>query len=183
MGYQGVVDALLPFVPPVLRVNAKTLEELKSLCPSTDQLRGVATAANAWRLGVFALWGVGLYIAEQIGIASIFVMASILYGVLTNLGDKATDSVSVDEDGNEIELPSAYSVFNRNKQRLPGQLTTEDFESQLRHRLPREENDAVADEAFVPHNDDDSDAELREAIRRSLDDAAKKKKHKRKPRC
>ncbi|EQC34359.1 hypothetical protein SDRG_08130 [Saprolegnia diclina VS20] len=186
MGYASIRDALLPFVPPVLRVNAATLEALQ---PSTDQLRSVLTAANAKRLGLLLVWAVGLYSAEQIDAAPIFVMGSILYAVLSNLGDKATDSVSVDEDGNEIQLPSAYSVFNRNKQRLPGQLTTEDFESQLRHRLPQDHHDSNDDDddiagAHAENEDDDSDAEMREAIRRSLEDAQNaRKKHRRKPRC
>jgi hypothetical protein len=169
MGYQGVLDALMPFVPPFLRVNAQTVEEIKVLCPSYEYLRAFLSMTTLRRLTHLSVWGGGLYVSEKLEMAPLFVMATILYAIVTNLGDKDKDSVTVDENGDVMELPSAYSIFNANRQRLTGQLTAEHFEQEIRHCGPHdihvEEKNGMDDDG-----ENDHDADLREAIRRSLDD-------------
>ena len=53
--------------------------------------------------------------------AFIFIVVSIIYGILSNLDDGKSEGLS------------AYSVFNKNMERLPGTLTTDNF--MLPHHL------------------------------------------------
>ncbi|KAF0691843.1 Aste57867_16997 [Aphanomyces stellatus] len=180
MGYDGFVEAVTPFIPPFMRVNAQTLEEIKTMCPSKRQLQGLLTWTTLRYTIYFAIWVYGLVLSGEGEMVTLYVIATLFVGIIVNLGDKDKDSVGVDEDGNAVPIPSAYSVFNARNQRLAGQLTTEHFEQQIRNRGPLHDDDDEEDAlmpAGVPRNDtvadvddDDDDADLREAIRRSLQD-------------
>eukprot|EP00736_Rhodelphis_marinus_P014390 Rmarinus@m.14868 len=64
------------------------------------------------------------FCARHFGVLKLYWIFLISFIILTNLGSRRAGE------------KSAYSVFNRNQERLPGQLTAEDFERQIRH-LPR----------------------------------------------
>ncbi|RQM11487.1 hypothetical protein B5M09_006911 [Aphanomyces astaci] len=160
MGYNGIVAALTPFIPPFLRVNEQTWVEIKALCPSLAQLRSVLTWQTLKYTVYFAIWTAGLVWSGGHDLVTLYIIASLFTLIVANLGDKEKDSVIVDEHGRAVSIPSAYSVFNTKAKRLAGQLTTEHFEQQIRNRGPLPEDDSDDD-------DDDDDPDLQEALRQS----------------
>ncbi|CAK4620378.1 hypothetical protein LEN26_000439 [Aphanomyces euteiches] len=171
MGFDGLVAALTPFVPPFLRVNAQTLEEIKALVPTKDQVLSLLTWKTLRNTIYFGLWTVGLVYSGELESVTLYVIVSLFVVILANLGDKEKGSVAVDENGNPVNLPSAYSVFNSRNQRLAGQLTTEHFEQQIRNQPAQhdvEEDDEEDNARAQFQEDDEDDEDLREAIRRSI---------------
>ncbi|RHY24010.1 hypothetical protein DYB32_009003 [Aphanomyces invadans] len=144
-----------------MRVNAQTVEEIKAMCPSLAQLKSVMTWQTLKYTLIVAVWTAGLVYSGKHDMVTLYIIASLFYLIMANLGDKEKDSVTVDENGHAVRIPSAYSVFNNRAQRLAGQLTTEHFEQQIRNRGPMHDED---DEG----SGDEDDPDLREALRQSL---------------
>lgn len=96
------------------------LEEVKSILGDQSILS---------TLGYLLLWTIGWMIAIHFQHGLLYFIISLLTFMMTNLGERK-----------EGEL-SAYSVFNRNFERLPGTLDAEQFDAELRHNLPMNNHD------------------------------------------
>ena len=70
----------------------------------------------------FVCWTSLMLVARHYRAGLPFVIATLIWLMLTNLGERKTGDVS------------AYTVFNRDYQTLPGQLRAEDIERELRHQ-------------------------------------------------
>lgn len=127
---QGPLDWLVPFIPPVLRVNRETRAEIRRKVAhllSKEALESVALALRPhWRSLVFyslitAIWIGGLvYIHHN---EPEFAVAYVILSGFAVLGYH----LLVGGEGRAGGM-SAYSVFNRGTQRMLGSLSAEQFE-------------------------------------------------------
>ncbi|ETP37776.1 hypothetical protein F442_14374 [Phytophthora nicotianae P10297] len=175
---QGPLDWLVPFIPPVLRVNRDTRAKIRRKVEqllSKETLESVALALRPhWRsLASYSLvtsvWIGGLmYIHDnEPEFAAAYVILSgfavLCYHLLVGGESRA-------------EGMSAYSVFNRGAQRMLGSLSAEQFENEIRHRQPGYEDAPIprrpggAAQALDHHDEvyDEDDPELLEALKLSL---------------
>lgn len=130
-GEQGPWDWLIPFIPPVLRVNRETRDALQTrlqeisvrdvllqLAAGLKQhwplLLRFSLAAGAWIAGL--LW-VDRH-AHEFSNAYVILSGFALLGVHLLSGDKARSETGL----------SAYSIFNPGAQRMLGSLSVEQFE-------------------------------------------------------
>lgn len=142
---QGPLDWLVPFIPPVFRVNRETRAEIRrkvAQLMSKETLERVVLALRPhWRilalsLFVVAVWTKGLiYIHEhdpEFAVAYIIIsgFALLAYHLMVE-GEERASGIS------------AYSVFNHGAQRMLGSLSAEQFENEIRHRQ-RTYEDAAA---------------------------------------
>lgn len=82
---------------------------------------------------IMVCWVLGLLLSIKIGFAAVFCMLSGMGLIFANLGTRAPGELS------------AYSVFNKNFQRLLGTLTAEQFDQEIRHRGNFENDDEDAE--------------------------------------
>jgi len=73
-----------------------------------------------------AIWAVLQALFAYVEFGTVFFIVSLMYFIYANLGDHG----NVDAQGQKQK--SAYSVFNKNQERLPGTLTAEEIDKQLR---------------------------------------------------
>ncbi|KAL4144194.1 hypothetical protein PRNP1_013333 [Phytophthora ramorum] len=135
---QGSLDWLVPFIPPVLRVNRETRAEIRRKLEqllSKETLQHVALALRPhWRSLVFYSLLTTIWIGGLVYIHHNEAEFAVAYVILSGFGvlgyhllvggDIRSDSIS------------AYSVFNRGAQRMLGSLSAEQFENEIRHRQP-----------------------------------------------
>ncbi|KAG1699439.1 hypothetical protein DVH05_012854 [Phytophthora capsici] len=173
---QGPLDWLVPFIPPVLRVNRETRAEIRrkvAQIMSKETLESVVVALRPhWRSLTFyafatAIWLGGLsYIHNN---EPEFAVAYVILPGFAALGFHLLAGGERRKDG-----ISAYSVFNRGAQRMLGSLSAEQFENEIRHRQPgyedapnsrhgRQAADADAHELY-----DEDDPDLMAALQLSL---------------
>eukprot|EP01031_Cornospumella_fuschlensis_P039399 gene39399-47961_t len=105
----------------------------------------------------FALWIVGLVGANYFEVATLYICASIFVSMLMNLSTRR-----------EGEL-SAYSVFNTNFERLMGTLTAEQFDAEIRHQMPMDNNNAMPMLGAADEDDVDDDGGIIEDDDQKLD--------------
>ena len=99
-------QSLIPFIPPFLRVNAETWNEIPNAVQFREFLGWIWAHITLFRVCALTGWVTGLYyMHEQFDAALLFVIFSAFIGVFANLGDSAHQ--------NEM---SAYSVFNKGTQ-------------------------------------------------------------------
>lgn len=109
--YSCVIE---PFIPPCFRMDQNTLDELPSIADVVHGVKSVVDFQKAWK---FLVWIILVYIAEYAGNHGlVFVIVSGIAAVFLNLSNENSTGIS------------AYSVFNRNAQRMLGSLTAEQFE-------------------------------------------------------
>ncbi|KAG7391562.1 hypothetical protein PHYPSEUDO_004632 [Phytophthora pseudosyringae] len=135
---QGPLDWLVPFIPPVLRVNRETRAEIRRKMAqllAKETLESVAVALRphwsslAFYSLVTAVWIGGLvYIHNN---EPEFAVAYVILSGFAVLGYH----VLVGGEGRADGM-SAYSIFNRGAQRMLGSLSAEQFENEIRHRQP-----------------------------------------------
>uniref|UniRef100_M4BB17 SAYSvFN domain-containing protein n=1 Tax=Hyaloperonospora arabidopsidis (strain Emoy2) TaxID=559515 RepID=M4BB17_HYAAE len=133
---QGPLDWMVPFIPPVLRVNRETRAEIRrkvaqmlskemltslvlALRPHWRSLAGYAVAISIWIRGL-------VYVHEH---AAEFAGAYVIFCGFAALGYHLVFG----REGHAGGM-SAYSVFNRGTQRMLGSLSAEQFENEIRHR-------------------------------------------------
>jgi hypothetical protein len=124
---QGQWDWIIPFIPPVLRINRQTQQAFIAYCKSLksqDLLiflqKYLKILVFYWKaIGIFCIWTIGLVLVHKNTpeFALFYVICSGFITVGLNLRS----------DGSDTEL-SAYSVFNRGTQRMLGSLSAEQFE-------------------------------------------------------
>lgn len=132
----GAFDWLVPFIPPVMRVNRETRAALRRQLEAALTAEALAAAAQSavstlrahWRpiaryTVASALWLRALYWINQH--AGEFTTAFVILSGFLALGVHlfAPGAAGGAEDG-----LSAYSVFNRGCQRMVGSLSAEQFE-------------------------------------------------------
>ncbi|KAG6970965.1 hypothetical protein JG687_00002304 [Phytophthora cactorum] len=136
------LDWLVPFVPPVLRVNRDTRAKVRRKVAqllSKETLESVALALRPhWRSLAFyslatSIWIGGLvYIHDnepEFAVAYVILSGFAVLGYHLLLGgERRADGMS------------AYSVFNRGARRMLGSLSAEQFENEIRHRQPGHED-------------------------------------------
>ncbi|RYH30421.1 hypothetical protein EON65_05275 [archaeon] len=84
---------------------------------------------RSWTFVLYsALWITGLVGANYADVSTLYICVSIFVTMLMNLSTRG-----------EGEL-SAYSVFNNNFERLMGTLTAEQFDAEIRHQMPMNNN-------------------------------------------
>ena len=127
---QGPLDWMVPFIPPVLRVNRETRAEIRrkvaqmlskemltslvlALGPHWRSLAGYAVAISIWIRGL-------VYVHEH---AAEFAGAYVIFCGFAALGYHLVFG----REGHAGGM-SAYSVFNRGTQRMLGSLSAEQFE-------------------------------------------------------
>ncbi|GAB9465063.1 hypothetical protein Gpo141_00002483 [Globisporangium polare] len=137
---QGPLDWLVPFVPPFLRVNRETrtalFSSLQALSLAALSAQVVAfLKEHGTQLAKYALVvGVWLYgLAWTDRSAPEFTTA---YVILTGLGALVAHLYAGDYGNTSKDGISAYSVFNKGGARMLGSLSAEQFENEIRHRLP-----------------------------------------------
>ncbi|CAH0490035.1 unnamed protein product [Peronospora farinosa] len=165
---QGPLDWLVPFIPPVLRVNRETRAEICRKVAnllSKETMESIVLALRPhWRsLAVFllgtAIWMKGLvyihYNETEFAVAYVILSGFVVLGYHLLVGG----------EGYTGDM-SAYSVFNRGAQRMLGSLSAEQFENEIRHRqvehedIPRPEALLAAHDLGVHdevENEDDPD--------------------------
>ncbi|CAN8075940.1 unnamed protein product [Agarophyton chilense] len=81
------------------------------------------------RILALIVWLGGAYIAVtfDIGALQLYIIATVFYIILTNLGERRIG-------------PSAYSVFNRNCEPIMGQLTAQQFDNEVRRRAVNDDD-------------------------------------------
>lgn len=128
---QGPWDWLIPFIPPVLRVNRETRDALQARLQELS-VRGILLQLAAgikqhWplllRVGLPAvLWIAGLLWvdrrAHEFSNAYVIISGFALLGVHLLSGDATKSETGL----------SAYSIFNPGAQRMLGSLSAEQFE-------------------------------------------------------
>ncbi|KAG3115552.1 hypothetical protein PI124_g1999 [Phytophthora idaei] len=172
---QGPLDWLVPFVPPVLRVNRDTRAKVRRKVAqllSKETLESIALALRPhWRSLAFyslatSIWIGGLvYIHDnepEFAVAYVILSGFAVLGYHLLLGgERRADGMS------------AYSVFNRGARRMLGSLSAEQFENEIRHRQPGHEdapNPHGAAQALDHHDEvyDEDDPALMAALKISL---------------
>ncbi|KAF1774104.1 putative domain SAYSvFN [Phytophthora cactorum] len=127
---QGPLDWLVPFVPPVLRVNRDTRAKVRRkrrACPPPHwrSLAFYSLATSIWIGGL-------VYIHDnepEFAVAYVILSGFAVLGYHLLLGgERRADGMS------------AYSVFNRGARRMLGSLSAEQFENEIRHRQPGHED-------------------------------------------
>jgi hypothetical protein len=134
----GPLDWLVPFIPPVLRVNRETRAALRRQLKAALTVEAVVAAARSaadmlrthWRTitryaVVSVLWLRVLYWINQN--AGEFTAAFVILSGFAALGVHLL-APGADAAGDGL---SAYSVFNRGGQRMLGSLSAEQFEVRL----------------------------------------------------
>ncbi|TDH67124.1 hypothetical protein CCR75_005339 [Bremia lactucae] len=170
---QGPLDWLVPFIPPVLRVNCETRAKIKCKVAhlvSKETVRSIGFEILAcWRYlavfsVIFSVWMAGLFYIydneREFAMAYIITSGFALIGCHLLIGDEGRSSGI-----------SAYSVFNRGTLRMMGSLSAEQFENEIRHRNPENSNPHLIAEVTQEHHDelnDEGDIELVAAIKLSL---------------
>lgn len=116
---QRAGQILVPFIPPFLRVNRKTWDQIPSR-QTIQQAAQSCWACCSWtRLSIFGTWSFLYLVAISIEQGLIFVILSGFLLILTNLEDI--------QDKDHPNYLSAYSVFNHGR-RMLGSLNAEQFE-------------------------------------------------------
>ncbi|OWY94950.1 hypothetical protein PHMEG_00035183 [Phytophthora megakarya] len=166
---QGPFDWLVPFIPPVLRVNRETRAEIRRKVAqllSTEALEQAAQALRPhWQSLVFYSLVASVWIGGLVYIHHNEAEFAVAYVILSGFA-VLLYHVLVGSDGRAGGM-SAYSVFNRGAQRMLGSLSAEQFENEIRHRQPGHEEPVDRD---VGHDEvyDEDDPEVLEALRLSL---------------
>lgn len=135
----GPLDWLVPFIPPVLRVNRETRAALRRQLEAVLTVEALAAAARSatdtlrahWRpvaryAVASALWLRALYWINQH--AGEFTAAFVILSGFAALGLH----LLAPGEGAVGDGLSAYSVFNRGGQRMLGSLSAEQFEVRLK---------------------------------------------------
>ncbi|EEY65125.1 uncharacterized protein PITG_16319 [Phytophthora infestans T30-4] len=175
---QGPLDWLVPFIPPVLRVNRDTRAKIRRKVEqllSKETLESMAlTLRPHWRSIAFYSFVVSVWIGGLVFINHNEPEFAVAYVILSGFavlgyhllfgGERRADGIS------------AYSVFNRGAQRMLGSLSAEQFENEIRHRQPgyedvpnpRRRYQAAQDPDQLDEVYDEGDPEMMEALKLSL---------------
>ncbi|KAG6611223.1 uncharacterized protein IUM83_12595 [Phytophthora cinnamomi] len=175
---QGPLDWLVPFIPPVLRVNRETRAQIRRKLEqllSKEALQDVVRALRPhWRSLALYLLAIAVWIRVLAYIHHNEPEFAVAYVILSGFAALGFHLLVGGEE--RAGGMSAYSVFNRGAQRMLGTLSAEQFENEIRHRQPGHE-DAPSPQraARAPHafdgrddEDDEDNPELLEALKRSL---------------
>lgn len=126
-------------------------------------------------LAKVALWYVLLVQARENGIGEVFMLLTGFFLIFTNLGKREEGSLS------------GYSVFNPGFRELPGTLNAARFENELRAGrgsesawTPQPDAYTAGGEVQGEESNDEFDADLQEALKRSLQDLKRAEKAKKK---
>ena len=132
---EDLKKALLPFIPPPLqRVRWRSLGLLvEAVGKAVSAVAGIVRAYPLRAAGAMA-WIVAFLAAHAHGFGGLFFILSGFAFIFSNLSSR--DAVA---DGEQNLFRSAYSVFNQGGRAMLGSLTAEQFENQLRHRGPEED--------------------------------------------
>ncbi|KAL3661319.1 hypothetical protein V7S43_013524 [Phytophthora oleae] len=174
---QGPLDWLVPFIPPVLRVNRETRAEIRRKVAqllSKETLESVALALRPhWRSLTFYAFATAIWLGGLSYIHSNEPEFAVAYVILSGFAALGYHLLA----GGERRAGgiSAYSVFNRGAQRMLGSLSAEQFENEIRHRQPGYEDapnprhDRQA-EGFDAHDEvyHEDDPDLMAALKLSL---------------
>ncbi|CAI5737909.1 unnamed protein product [Peronospora destructor] len=151
---QGPLDWLVPFVPPVLRVNRETCAEVCRKVAnllSKETMESIVLALGPhWRSLAGFLLGTAIWIQILVYIhcnETEFAVAYIVLSGFVVLGYH----LLVGGEGHTGDM-SAYSVFNHGAQRMLGSLSAEQFENEIRHRQVEHE-DVARPEALLVAQD------------------------------
>ncbi|KAL0592449.1 hypothetical protein ABG067_000013 [Albugo candida] len=172
-------DWIVPFIPPVFRVNRDTRAKAYSNMRnnfSVDALRNMIHLLWSCKLSCLKILTSGFlwvrllsWIHEN---ATEFANAYVIFSGLALIVYNCNSAIVETENGQKPL--SAYSIFNPNVERVLGSLTADQFENEIRHRLPELENDGV-DENDLVLSEEHKDPELMLAIKMSLRDAERQR--------
>ncbi|KAE9010189.1 hypothetical protein PF005_g11430 [Phytophthora fragariae] len=169
---QGPLDWIVPFIPPVLRVNRETRAQirrkLEELLSKEALQKAVLALRPHWRSLVFYSLGIAIWVRFLVYIHHNEPEFAVAYVVLSGFAALGCHLLIGGEE--RADGISAYSVFNRGAQRMLGSLSAEQFENEIRHRQPGHEDAPSPRRDDRAHDDvyDEDDAELMEAMRLSL---------------
>ncbi|GFR43021.1 hypothetical protein Agub_g4022 [Astrephomene gubernaculifera] len=108
----------LPPGTPAWEVAVVELLRTRARCP--DWLLEWVVLLRPRRFALLAAFLVGCRLAWALGLGPVFVIACLIASIFGNLGRRRAGEVS------------AYSIFNRGVQRLPGQLDADEIDRQMR---------------------------------------------------
>ena len=144
--------ALIPFIPPMFRITLDTWSHLPSLTFIQTSFLLFLSWWTMTRVMISFIFVFGFIYIDPAVHGMLYLIVWGFIAILMNLRDR---------QGHEEW--SAYSVFNRGGQRLMGQLTSEQFENEIRHRRPQEpeRRRRPEEERQVENNENDEEMMLR----------------------
>ncbi|KAG2438778.1 hypothetical protein HXX76_005320 [Chlamydomonas incerta] len=100
------------------RWEAVVVEWLRSRCP--DWVLEWVVLVRPRRFAILLAFLAGCVAASRVGLGPVFLLVGLIASIFLNLGQRRAGEVS------------AYSIFNRGVQRLPGQLDADEIDRQMR---------------------------------------------------
>nr|CCA16065.1 conserved hypothetical protein [Albugo laibachii Nc14] len=175
----GYYDWIVPFIPPVLRVNRDTRVTAYSYIKNNfhlDALRKMTCFLWSYKLCcVKILTSSFLWLRLLSWIhanAAEFANAFVIFSGLALIVYNCNSAIDSAESGNKPL--SAYSIFNPNVERVLGSLTAEQVENEIRHRSPELEHENLNEKDLMAAGDYE-DPELMRAIEMSLREAERQR--------